>query len=85
MLRKGKKKIIILPTLLHSLGTGSSRQGQCMEQTEEDQPIVLIPDPSTPQREASVGPILTCNCSSSPCRAGAELSGFRRQKKTKGG
>lgn len=76
------------PTLLHVQDTGSTWQGQWMEQIDEYQPVVLTPDPSIPQREARVGPIFTCNCSSSPCRAGSEVSGvkngFRRQKKSKG-
>lgn len=76
------------PTLLHVQSTGSTWQGQWMEQIDVDQPVVLTPDPSTPQSEARVGPIFTRDCSFSPCRTGAEVSGvkngFRRQKKSKG-
>lgn len=76
------------PTPLHIQGTGCSWQGQWIEQIDEDQAILLTPDPSTSEKETRVGPIFICNCSSSPCRAGAEVSGvknlFRRQKKSKG-
>lgn len=54
-----------------------------MEQIDGDQPLVLTPDPSTPQREARVGPICTCSCNFSPCRAGTEVSGKKHVQETK--
>lgn len=59
-----------------------------MERIDDAQPVVLTPDSSIPQREASIGPIITCNHNSPPGRAGAEVSGekngFTRQNKSKG-
>lgn len=59
-----------------------------MERIDAAQPVVLTPDSSIPQKEASIGPIIMCDCNSPPGRAGAEVlggkNGFTRQKKSKG-
>lgn len=65
-----------------------SGRGWWMERIDGAQPIVLIPNSSIPQREASISPIVTCKCNSPLGRVGAEVlgknNGFTRQKKSKG-
>lgn len=63
-------------------------RGRWPEHIDAAQPLVLAPDSSIPQEEAHIGPVILCDCSSPPSRAGAEASGgksgYTRQKRSKG-
>jgi len=55
-----------------------SGRGWWMERMDAAQPVMLTPDSSVPQREASISPITTCDCNSPPGRAGAKVSGEKK-------